>query len=156
THWWELLKSPLVRAGLILFVSVEPFLWIVSRVEGLPVPLAMRVLLWFMYGAPGFSLTCYVGLALMTRVIFESTPSGLTRIGKNPIWTRRRRWPRDQIAALRPAGRVGDKGAYRVVLELQTSNDRKIALQSGDVTLLRYLATQLRNSLGVPAVAPRL
>jgi hypothetical protein len=101
-------------------------------------------------------LSGYVGILHMTTVHYEATPEGLRRIRQYPLFSRRRFWPRDRIAALRPARRFGDKGRVYTVLELQTVDDRRISVGGGSVELLRFLATRLRHELGVPATDPAL
>lgn len=96
------------------------------------------------------------GVLMRTAATYVATREGLKRIKKYPCLSRRQQWPREMIAALRAAPRIGDHGRYRVVLEIQTPEDRKVTVLGGSPDFIRYLATQFRDVLEVPATAPQL
>jgi hypothetical protein len=151
-----LLGNAAFRTG--IWIAVLPYLLFTGVVHlwpevfGLLRPLIPKIgFAGLAYGLLFMGLMWY-GFAF--RRMYLITTEHLVRLTDVRIWRWSKAWKRGDIAAVRVGQSVGDQGRPFDVLELVLRSGETVKLQSGSLDCVRYLATLLRNILGVSAEAP--
>jgi hypothetical protein len=145
---WQLLRDPEARVG--LWVMLLPW-GLVAAIPWLPpecVPLhhGLRVVALIFSG---------LGLLMLALVLVARLGTVTLTVDVGALRSRRRRWDRADITAIRAAFRSGKENATRCVVEVLRRGGPRATLVSGSPPLIRYLAATLRQTLGVPSDPPK-